>query len=86
MVTGQRQAGDNGGRRCGRRDLADGELVADDAVVDLGIQTVVVERNAGAAVAAGRWSLAEALNDVGVAVSMRVLERDQEAAGRRVSF
>jgi hypothetical protein len=35
MVTGQRQAGEDDGRRCDRRDLAGGELVADDAVIDL---------------------------------------------------
>ena len=57
--------------------FAGGELVADDTVVDLCIQTAVIERDAGATVAADvrrlatRWA-------IGVAVAMLCQDRDQE--------
>ena len=83
MVAAQRQAGDDRGRLTLRRDLTVDERIAHDAIIDLGVEPVLVDGDAGAAMAAGRRRFAEALHDIGVPVVMRVLECDQEAAGRR---
>ena len=66
-----------------RRDLAVFKRVADDAVVALREDRALVETDAGAAMASRGYRLAEAFDDVGVAVAFRVLQRDQKPARRR---
>src|SRR5215831_112909 len=56
------------------------ELVADDLVVNLGIEPILVEPDTGAAVSALREGWTEAHVNVGLAASFRVLECDQKSA------
>ena len=59
------------------------QLVANDLVVDLGVEPILVEPDARAAVGALRDGRAKADVHVGLACAFRVLERDQESARRR---
>src|ERR1700737_4297089 len=54
-------------------DLALGERIAHDAIVDLGVDHTVVECEPGAAVAAARDRFTEPFDDVGAPVAMGVL-------------
>ena len=83
MIAGERQAGDDGFRLALGYDLIVSQRVADDAIVDLGEETALVEADAGAAMAAGRDGLAEAGDHVGMSVALGVPERDQKTARRR---
>src|SRR5262245_61037157 len=60
------------------------ELVADDLVVDLGIEPILVEPDTGAAVGALREGRTEAHVKVGLVGSLRVLKCDQETALARL--
>src|SRR5882757_57706 len=73
VIAGERQAGHDDGRRRGGHPLARGESVSEDAAILLGVQRAVVECDAGAAGAARLRRLAEALDEVGVAVALGVL-------------
>ena len=83
MVARCRQAGHDRFGPGFRRDLAVFKRVADDAVVALREDRALVETDAGAAMASGGCRLAEAFDDVGVAVAFRILQRDQKPARRR---
>src|ERR1700716_3850855 len=68
-----------------RRDFARGERVAHDAIIGLGVDHAVIEYEAGAAgpaVPAACNGFTEPLDDVGVPIAMRVLQRDGKASGR----
>ena len=82
MIPGERQSRDNDLRIFLRRDAVGRQRIADDLVVLFGVEAVLVDANAGAAGRALRDVVAEALDLVGVAVTLRVLERDQKTAGR----
>ena len=68
MVAGDGQARDHCFAFALGGDLVGRERIAHDAVVDLGIDHPVVERDAGAAVAAACDGFAEPFDDVGVTV------------------
>src|SRR5258708_268558 len=76
MIAGGRQARHNAGRWRGGCPLARGESVSQDAAALLGVQRAVVECDAGAASAARLRRLAEALDEVGVAVALGVFQGD----------
>ena len=76
VIAGERQARHDDGRWCGGCPLARGESVSEDAAVLLGVQRAVVECDAGAAGAARLRRLAEALDEVGVAVALGVFQGD----------
>ena len=82
MIAGERQSRDNDLRIFLRRDAVGRQRIADDLVVLFGVEAVLVDANAGAAGRALRDVVAEALDLVGVAVTLRVLERNQKTAGR----
>jgi hypothetical protein len=83
VIAGQRQAGDDDFRwRCGH-DVAVVEPVADDAIVLLDVEGTAVNADTGAARGTVLDAGTEAADDVGLAVALRVPERDDEAAGRQ---
>ena len=82
MIAGERQPRDDDLRTFLRRDAIGRQRIADDLVVLFGVEAVLVDANAGAAGRALRDAVAEPLDLVGVAVTLRVLERDQKTAGR----
>jgi hypothetical protein len=81
MIAGERQSRDNDLRIFLRRDAVGRQRIADDLVVLFSVEAVLVDANAGAAGRALRDAVAEALDLVGMAVTLRVLERDQKTAG-----
>ena len=82
MIAGERQSRDDDLRIFLRRDAVGRQRIADDLVVLFSVEAVLVDANAGAAGRALRDAVAEALDLVGMAVTLRVLERDQKTAGR----
>ena len=70
MIAGERQAGNNDLRIFRRRDAVGRQRIADDLVVLFGVETVVVDANAGAAGRALRLTRTEALDIIGVAVAL----------------
>ena len=58
------------------------QRIAHDAIVHFGVERAVVERDAGAAVAPFCDGLAEADGNIGLAIALGVLQRDQKSAGR----
>ena len=56
------------------------QCIPDDAIVDLGVDGALVERDAGAAGSPGLGSFTESLNHVGFSRAGLVLQGDQEAA------
>src|SRR6476659_4326763 len=83
MIAGQWHAGQDGRRRARRRSFAALYLIADDAVIDLGVEGTVVQRDPGATMTAARHRFSESLNDVGMSVALRILEGNQETARRQ---
>ncbi len=81
MVAVQRHAREHRLRPTGR-DSAGADGVADDLVVGLGVDVALVDRHPDAALVALGLGLAEAGDLVGLAVAVRILERDEEAPGR----
>ena len=83
VIAGQRQPRDDDLRLRFRDDRTVGDRVTKDFVVLLGIDRALVERDTAAASRSLRHPVAEALDDIGLAIVLRVLERQHEAAGRR---
>jgi hypothetical protein len=83
-IAGERQPRDDDLRTFLRRDAIGRQRIADDLVVLFGVEAVLVDANAGAAGRALRDAVAEPLDLVGMAVTLRVLERDQKTAGRHL--
>ena len=84
VIAGERQAGQYDLRLPVRHDAVRRQGVTDDLVVLLGIETVFVDADAGAAGRPLRHPVAETLDPIGMAVALGVFERHQEAAGRRL--
>ena len=84
MVAGERQPRNDDLGRAGRRDRARRQGVADDAVVGLREQRAVINCDSRPAGIAALGSRAEANDLVGAAAAGRVLQRQQEAAVRRL--
>ena len=83
VIAGNRHAAeDRFGLSHGRR-LATLELIANDAVVDLGVEPILIEPDARAAVSALGEGRTEADIHVRMARALCVLKRDQKSAFRR---
>jgi hypothetical protein len=82
VVTGQRHAGQYRLRFGGWRDLARRANIADDLVVQFGIERTIEERDAGASSRAGGLVRAKALDDVRLPATSRVLQGEQKTARR----
>ena len=80
VIAGDRHAAQNRLGLARRRNLAVLQFVANDLVVDLGVEPILVEPDAGAAVRALREGRTEADIDVSLARAFRIFESDQEAA------
>ena len=80
MIAAQRQSGHDRHRGPIRHDRAGRKRIAQDLVIDLGVQRPVVEADAGTARAAAFHGLTEALVNVGSARPGGVLQRHEEAA------
>jgi hypothetical protein len=61
-------------------DIVRRERVANDAIVDLGVNHPIVECDAGAAMAATRDRFTEPFDDVGAPAAILVLQRDDKPA------
>src|SRR5436305_15313859 len=81
MIAGQWQPRHDGLRRPGRVDPARRELVADDAIVRLGMEVAVVDGEAGSSRVALRLGWTEPDDVVGPAVPLGVLQGNQKRAG-----
>ena len=76
---------DDGFGRAGRGDAVGRQGVTHDAVIGLGVDVAVIDRDAGAAVVTLREGRAEAHDVIGLAAVLGVLQGDQQAArGRRI--
>src|SRR4249920_2696296 len=80
MIAGKRQAGKDNLRRPVWYDGIRRQGIADDLVILFGVKGAVVEGNARAARGTLRNSVTEALDHIGAARALRVLERHQKAA------
>ena len=80
MIAGDGHAAEDRLGLAGRRDLAVLQGIAHDAVVDLGVEAVLVDRDAGAAVPALGKGLTETLDLIGFPLTLISLQRDKEAA------
>ncbi len=84
MIAAQRHARENHVSRSTRHQRTGRDRVAHDLVVDLRVHGAFVERNSGAARAAGLNRLAEALIHRGLAGFSRILQGDDKTAIRRL--
>src|SRR5271166_6169380 len=80
MVARERQSRNNRRRGIFRRDGVGGQRVADDAIVDLRIDRILVQTNPGTAFAATLDGLTEALGHVRFPRSRLVLQSYEESA------
>jgi hypothetical protein len=81
MVAGQGQSRYHGLWCCGRLDPARRQLIAHDAIVGLGVEIAIVDRDTGTPRVAFSLGWAKADDFVGAAVAGRVLQSNQKAAG-----
>src|SRR5690348_14920376 len=81
MLAGDRHAAQDRLRLALRRHLSVLQLISNDLVVELGVEPILVEKDAGAALSAFGESRSETNVQVSMASALRVLERDQESAG-----
>jgi len=86
VIAGDRHAAQDRLGLAGGRRLAVLQRVADDLVVELGVQPILVQPDAGAAMRALGEGRAEAHIDVGMTCALGVLERDQKSAVMRLVF
>jgi hypothetical protein len=81
MVAGQRQARNDGLRRSGQRDPVRRQRITHDAIIALGIEVTLVDRDAGPALVAVGRSGANAYDLVGPSIARGVLQSPQKPAG-----
>src|SRR5262249_43301098 len=84
VVAGERKAGDDHLGLLTRNDFAILQRIADDAIVDLGVERALIERDSGSAVSAFGKRLAEPLHHVGVSSTLRILQSDKKSTRRRL--
>jgi hypothetical protein len=80
MVAPERQARDHRHWRISGDEAVGGQLIPDDAVIDLDVKGAFVERDACAAVRAVLRRSAEAFDNIGLAGARLVLKGDKESA------